>query len=502
MKFLLRFAACFLILGALALPTRADTPEQAKKLTNADLFTEFTGFESLDTLYDENETRGVHAVSPASMTMHAEEGIGSLYIRFGAMCDEYTVTDPDTGASKTLPHQFFHDFVDLETTLGYIPKTVTLSFPSGSVTIDSIAVYSPGQVPDSVQRWTMPGEGQTDLLLFSTHGDDEHLFFAGVLPYYATELGYQVQVVYLSDHRIEKSSTRMREMLDGLWAVGIRTYPISGMFPDFRIDAKRQTYERFEMLGYTQEDLVEFVVEQIRRFEPKVVLGHDFAGEYGHGQHQVYAEVLSIALEISMDPEQYPLSAEAYGTWDVPKAYFHLYEENPIVMDWDQPLESFDGMTAFEASIQVGFQQHKSQIEYFDWYYAYAENAAGVRRFNPCYYGLYRSTVGEDMQKNDFFENVTTYAQDAELEAQRLAEEEAARIAAEEEAAKKAAEEAAQKAAEEAARLAAEEEAARIAAEQAAAQQKKTVIIGISCALGLFFLIFVIILFRKKFLKK
>ena len=504
MKSLFRYLTLLLLICLLpVLSVQAEEP--ARNLINAELFTGFSGFENLDALYDGHDTRGIHADSPASMTMHAEGGIGSLYIRFGAMCGGYTVTDPNTGTSQTLPHQFFHDFVDLEALFGYIPKTVTLSFPSGPVTIDNIAVYSPGQVPDSVQRWTMPGEGQTDLLLFSTHGDDEHLFFAGVLPYYATELGYQVQVVYLTDHRIGDSSTRMREMLDGLWAVGIRTYPISGMFPDFRIDALRQTYERFNMLGYTRDDLVEFVVEQIRRFDPKVVLGHDFAGEYGHGQHQAYADALAEALKVSMDPEQYPESAERYGAWDVPKAYFHLYKENPVVMDWDQPLESFDGMTAFDVSIQIGFQQHKSQIEYFDWYYAYTENAAGVRRFNPCYYGLYRSTVGEDVEKNDFFENVTTYAQDAALEAQRLAEEEAARKTAEEEAARIAAEEeAARKAAEEeAARIAAEEEAARIAAEEeAAARKQKTVITAIFSGSGLIFLFFVVSFFKKKILKK
>jgi LmbE family N-acetylglucosaminyl deacetylase len=44
-------------------------------------------------------------------------------------------------------------------------------------------------------------EGGADLVLFSAHGDDEHLFFAGLLPTYAEERGYRVQVVYLTDHR-------------------------------------------------------------------------------------------------------------------------------------------------------------------------------------------------------------------------------------------------------------------------------------------------------------
>lgn len=485
MKSLLRFAACFLLLGLLALPARADAPEEAKNLTNADLFTHTSGFQNPSQLYDGYTNWSLPAKGPASLTLEHSEGIGSLYLRFGALCDQYTITDPTNGQSHVWQVRFLHDFVDLEDLFGYVPTTVTLDFTADGTTVHELTAYSPGQVPADVQRWTEPGEGGTDLVLFSTHGDDEHLFFAGVLPYYGTELGCRVQVVYLTDHLNSGGTTRMREMLDGLWAVGVRNYPVFGQFPDFRIDDKANTYARFKMYGYTQDDLVEYVVENIRRFDPKVVLGHDFAGEYGHGQHQVYAEVLSLALELSNDPEQYPESAQRYGTWDVPKAYFHLYEENPIVMDWDQPLESFGGLTAFEASIQVGFQQHKSQVEHFEWYYAYTENAAGVRRFNPCYYGLYRSTVGEDVQKNDFFENITTYAQDAELEAKRLTEEEAARKAAEEEAARKAAEEeAARKAAEEeAARIAAEEEAARIAAQQAASRKKMTVL-AVACLFG------------------
>lgn len=482
-----------------ALPVSAEEPAEAQDLTEAALFTEYSGFQSLHHMYDGYTTWGVGVTAPASLTMHSDAGIGSVYIRFAAMCGEYTITDPETGASHLWEHQFLHDFVDLEALFGYVPTSVTLSFNSGTITINELTAYSAGEVPEDVQRWTAPGEGQTDLVLFSTHGDDEHLFFAGILPYYATELDYQVQVVYLTNHYNSGGSTRMREMLDGLWAVGIRTYPIFGEFPDFRIDDLTQTYSMFRAYGYSQEDLIAYVVEQIRRFDPKVVIGHDFAGEYGHGQHQVYADILSKAVEISMDPEQYPESAERYGIWDVPKAYFHLYEENQIVMDWDQPLESFNGMTAFQVSIQIGFQQHKSQVEHFSWYYAYADTAAEVRRFNPCYYGLYRSTVGEDVEKNDFFENVTTYAEDAALEAQRLAEEEAARIAAEEEAARIAAEEeAARIAAEEAARIAAEEEAARIAAEEAAAQKQRMILLVGAVAAVLIGTVIAILLRRKR----
>lgn len=77
---------------------------------------------------------------------------------------------------------------------------ITLTFDNGPVTINEIVAYTPGQVPDTVQKREAPKEDGTDLILFSTHSDDEQLFFAGLLPYYAAELDYEVLVVYLTDH--------------------------------------------------------------------------------------------------------------------------------------------------------------------------------------------------------------------------------------------------------------------------------------------------------------
>jgi len=440
----------------------AEVPE-AKELTSHGLFTAYTGFQYLDSLYDGNLVWGKAVSAPASLTMASETGIGSLYIRFAVFHGAYTLRDPETGDEYVWQQKYLHDFIDLEALFGYVPNTVELIFDHDSVTINELSVYSPGTVPADVQRWNDPVEGQTDLIVFSTHGDDEHLFFAGILPYYAVERQYQVQLVYLTDHHNNDGITRMREILDGLWAAGITTYPVFGEFEDFYRWGIANTYTAFEAQGVTRDDLIEFVAEQIRRFKPKVVVGHDFNGEYDNGQHMVYADVLAAALELTMDPEQFPESAANYGTWDVPKAYFHLYQENAVVMDWDQPLESLGGKTAWQVS-KAALQKHVSQLpalEKTGWYFGDSWYAAYIGRYSPCRFGLYRTTVGEDVAKNDFFENVTSHAEDAVVaEAQRLAEEEAQRIAEEE----------ARLKAEEEARLQAEEEARR-ASEEAARQE-------------------------------
>lgn len=434
---------------AFALEAEEDeTVQQATNISESRFITDFSGFLDCGFFFDHYIEYGVRSNGNAHFTVAHEEGVGSVYILFHQEYGVYEVVNNDNGQVATVgQHRFLHDFLDMQALFGTTPSSVTVRFPNGSVHFTEVYLFTPGEVPDFVQKWHPPKDGETDLVLFSTHADDEHLFFAGILPYYGAALDYQVQVVYLTDHR-NSTPFRFHEALNGLWAVGMDTYPIFGSYADFRLTTKAGTYDFFAQLGDSKEELIGYVVEQMRRFKPKVVVTHDFAGEYGHGQHMVYADLVATALEISNDPQQYPELTEQYGVWDVPKAYFHLYQENQIIMDWDQPLERFDGKTAFEVSIWLGFQQHKSQIKGFRWYYEGFPNALSLPKYNPCYYGLYRSTVGEDVEKNDFFENVTTYEQDRIAEETRIAEEE--RLKAEEEARKKA-----------------EEEAARLAQEQA-----------------------------------
>lgn len=365
----------------------------------------------------------------ATLTLRHDQGIGSVYLLFSMEYGSYRVINEDNGQEYIGgQNRFLHDFLDLEEIFGEAPARVTLCFENGPAMLNEIHAFSPGTVPDHIQKWEPPKEGETDLVLFSTHGDDEQLFFAGLLPYYGAELGYQVQVVYFTDHR-NLTRQRTTEMLNGLWAVGIRTYPVFGPFPDLEFSKDQDPYLVYGKYGYTEADMTGFVVEQLRRFKPKVVAGHDINGEYGHSMHILYTRLLRKALEISNDPNQYPELASQYGVWDVPKTYIHLYPENRVYMNWDVPLERFGGMTAFEVTKNLGFACHKSQRQYFDWYFSGITRADRIPWYSPCEYGLYRSTVGEDIQKNDFFENVTTYAQDAETE--RLRQEEEERLAVE-----------------------------------------------------------------------
>ena len=470
MKRYLALMLCFLLSFTLIPPVRVTAQEDtAKDISDARLVVASEGFPSVPSVFDKKRNDGWKTAEEASLTLAHEGGIGSLYFTFGKSYGPYTVTDPQSGESYTVGQEcYVHAYVDLQELFGKPLPSVTVQFTGGAAPLYELTVFGPGKAPDSVQRWEEPVEGATDLVLFATHSDDDQLFFAGLLPYYAVERDYQVQVVYLTNH-FNIAPFRIHEMLDGLWAVGIRAYPVFGPFPDFGDTyTVEQAFNRFSQWGYSQDDMTGWVVEQLRRFKPQVAVGHDFNGEYGHTLHKVYAKLVADAVAVSADPEAYPESAEVYGSWDVPKTYIHLYEENPIVMNWDLPMENFGGMTPYQVAKERGFPCHSSQQKGWGYFFRGHDTCADIPHYNPSFYGLYRCTVGEDVQKDDMFENLLSYAEQAALaqeEARKQAEEEA-RLKAEEEARLKAEEEARQ-ASEEAAREASEE-AARQASEETA----------------------------------
>ena len=404
----------------------------AEDISGRALLEKYHAFQPVGYLFDGSTYYSTQARQDGWVTLKAEQGMGSLYFIFGEDCLSLILRNEDTGETRQIQdNSFLHLFVDLEELFGGTVQRLTVTFPEEKTLISELSVYTAGQVPDSVQRWQEPKEHETDLVLFSAHGDDEQLFFAGLLPYYGAERGYQVQVVYLTDHR-NQGARRRHEMLDGLWAVGIQTYPVFGSFGDYYTMSLSEAYSRYEKKGVTREELLGFVVEQLRRFRPKVAVGHDLNGEYGHGMHRLYADLLCQAVQISQDREAYPELAERYGVWDVPKTYLHLYGGNVIWMDWDQPLEAFDGMTAYQVTKQLGFASHPSQHGYYSWFFEDRDKAADIPEYSPCWYGLYRSTVGEDVHGNDFFENLTSYEEDGKME-QALKEAEQARLRAEQE---------------------------------------------------------------------
>lgn len=466
----------------------------AKEISGREILTHCEHFGAPERLFDGNPYRWQRAETDASLTLESEEGIGSFYVIFNDQVGGYRVKNEDDGREAVCGEKgYLHDYVDVKALFGGAPTSITLSFGDLRPQIGELRVFTEGQPPADVQQWKEAPEEGVDLLVLPTHGDDEQLFFAGLLPYYAGEKQYEVQVAYSTNH-YNYGKDRPHEMLDGLWAVGVTNYPVFGPLPDYLTRNERDAVAMLKQAGIEREQVVGYVVELLRRFQPLVAVGHDLNGEYGHGSHRLYGHALQEAAEISMDPEQYPESAEQYGVWNVPKVYLHLYEEQPIHVNWDIPLEHFGGMTAYEVTKTYGFPAHESQYPDFAWYFAARDTAESIPEHGPCDYGLTHTTVGPDEGKDDMFEHLLSRAEQKKLEEeQKQKEEEQERKRQEEERKKKEAEKKA--AALEAERLAAEQ--AEQAAE-AARQKKQTCIylgLGIAAMAGL--LVLVIIKIRK-----
>ena len=268
-----------------------------------------------------------------------------------------------------------------------------------------IYIFTDDNLPDYVQDWSTLDTA--DLMLFSTHADDEQLFFAGLLPKYV-DARKDVQVVYFTNHFNNKM--RYHELLNGLWAVGIKNYPLISEFPDAYSQTRDGALMNFTNAGFKIDDLLKFQVDAIRKYKPYVVVGHDENGEYGHGQHILNTYLLETAYKKAKDKTFDEESVKKYGTWEIQKLYLHLYPENKLCLDYDVPLKSFGGKTAYEMS-KIGYSKHISQqgtwfTEWLNGKNNKLTSVTEIKTFNPCEFGLYYTGVGDDVAKDDLFENV------------------------------------------------------------------------------------------------
>lgn len=259
---------------------------------------------------------------------------------------------------------------------------------NGPMAIAELHIYGMGNRPADVQVWKAPAQ-KADLMIIAAHPDDEILWFGGMMPTYAGQRKKTCQVGIL----VPSLPRRRLELLDGLWTCGVTNYPVWGYFRDtFSLSLKEQ-YSRWDRHG-----VYKLITEWIRRFKPDVLATHDLEGEYGHGAHRVCADAVIHCLEEAASKKKYPDSAKEYGVWNVPKCYVHLYPENVVDLDWRVPLPWFDGKTGFEVA-EEAFRCHVSQ----------QHTSYVVEDFGPCdnsLFGLYRSLVGPDVEKNDLFENL------------------------------------------------------------------------------------------------
>ncbi len=311
------------------------------------------------------------------LTITSEEPVYGLYLCFRTMPEYEIQVDRGNGWEKAADGNpdYLHAFYELDgvkqirvQAIG--EKKINLGF-------NEISVFGAGKVPSWVQRWE-PTPEKTDLMFVFAQPDDELLYLGGSIPVYAVERRHSTAVVCMAFD----NPSRRSELLNSLWSMGYRYYPL--------------IYSQKSLNSGNQADATAYIADAIRFCRPEVVVTLDEKGE-GNGQRKLLASICKNAVD------QAEQNGERDG-WEPKKFYMHLYGDDYTVMDWEQPLATQKGLSAV-STIRNAFFYYKTQEDTSNKNQKPQILTTGVKYKNNCF-GLVKSSVGEDAEKNDFLENI------------------------------------------------------------------------------------------------
>ncbi len=330
---------------------------------------------NLSQLKDESTFTGVWLEAEKSITVTVGKNTKGIYFVWEDYPENGYIISSENNNDIEQKSGYLQEYISFQND---VSDEITITANSSGKVLEILPVGD-GELPARVHNWQPPVE-KADILLLPTHADDEHLFFGPIMPIYANKGNVAIQVAYMVNH--DREPYRNQEMLNGLWTAGIRNYPI---IPEFS-DVLTLSLDHAKTI-YPPEEIIDYQVELIERFEPQVIVAHDFAGEYGHGAHILNTECLTQSINIAKVRPK--------------KVYVHLYKGNEITLEIDIPLEKFGGATAFDVVVSA-FDHHKSQHQYYE------VEHGGI--YDMKKYGLYFSTVGLD-SANDMLENIQPYSE-------------------------------------------------------------------------------------------
>ncbi|MBR4457693.1 MAG: PIG-L family deacetylase [Clostridia bacterium] len=317
--------------------------------------------------------------------------IGGLYVLFNEAPPAWRAEVPDGDGWRTVYESaggFLHDTVIPDEPVRRM--RIVSSSKKEKIGVAELTVYGPGDLPDTCQHWEHTHE-KADILFLATHPDDELIFFGGAIPTYAAREDCRTVVAYL----VNGGAQRQHELLDGLWSMGVRNYPVISPFPDHYGKTEEATLAA--MGG--KHKVRAWVVALVRKYRPEVAVTHAVGGEYGHPQHRIAADAMIRAWSTATDPGYDRASYRAYGTWQMKKLYLHLWNGGELVMDWTRPIPALGGITGIDAAIRA-FRFHLSQQD------AGMDVIHTGARYDNTRFGLYATEVGADEAGGDFLEHI------------------------------------------------------------------------------------------------
>ena len=338
-------------------------------------------------LKDKNYSTHYDIAKRKTLTIESDKTLGAMYLQIFDKVRVMTIEVKVNGEWQALCENPQH----LSDWYAFPENTTGVRIYNGDkeekLQLAEVTLYGPGEKPANVPQWV--DLEKADLMLLVAHPDDDLLWFGGLMPTYAGERGYKVQVAFL----VPTGGLRKLEMMDALWTCGVTAYPALLNMGDRR---GKTLQEQYSLWG--QKTVTTKIVEVIRRFKPDVLVTHGLGGEYGHAAHKAVSDTVTRAVGYAADSTNRPASVEKYGIWQVKKVYMHEYSKNQIVMDWHVPLEAFGGKDGL-AVAQEAMLCHASQVK-GGWM------VEDHGKHDNTIFGLYFTTVGEDIEKNDFMENI------------------------------------------------------------------------------------------------
>ena len=278
------------------------------------------------------------------------------------------------------------------------------------------------------------------LLACFAHPDDEAFPVGGALAAHAAR-GVKIRLITATlgeEGEIRQPGAATRETLGAVRRVELaRAVRILGLqdhillhYRDSGMDGAAANGHPEAFINAPAAAAVERLTEEIRRFQPQVVLTFDPAGLYGHPDHIAICRHTTAAFEQAGDPAAYPQHLVNGVTAWQPQRLFYSARPRGFRLEWAQtlraegidfplpdPNRANDGAPPEDIDLELDVAEwlelkmgcilsHRTQVA-ADWPYDRASRAAAERILGREYYIRARPAVGDgEVVAGDFFDGV------------------------------------------------------------------------------------------------